>query len=92
MLMPQLINKIQGSLSVEMSSSLATGSTGRLKQFPSTIQFYTYQQVIPSPTNSTSYTCPSTGGCLLLTSLSDNASVEIKAQNVTMMIKRLQNI
>ena len=71
-LLPQKIKKITGSLSVELSSSITSG-TGKIKQFP-TVSYYLSQQTIPSLTNTTSFVCPLTGDCLVLTNLIDNVT------------------
>ncbi len=47
---------------------------------------------MPSPTGNTTLTCASLGGCILINNLTDNSTVDLKTQNITLRIKGLQNI
>lgn len=86
---PQKLYINVAELAVECVSTLTTGA--KLKSSPA-LNYYQYQEIIHSPTFNTSLDCSSLGGCLLISSLVDNTSLELQAQNITLKVKGLQNV
>ncbi len=86
---PERIRVNETELSVECNSSLLTGT--RIKQFPS-VRYVVSQEVMTSASGNTSLTCLSVGGCLLISSILSNASLELPLQSITLKISGLRNI